>query len=256
MAVAALAVGVIALAALLLWLQEISASEVGIRIKEDLRGAALRPHSAAWVLIQPCARRAENYRSAAVDGIEALDAYYSQYLPQLVVSVLVPLTILIVVIPLDPLSGVILMLTAPLIPFFMYMIGRTAEQATSRQYATLGRMSSHLLDSIQGLTTLKIFGQAAAQVANIGRVADEFREATLKVLQVSFLSAFALELIATMSTAIIAVEVGLRLLYGHMAVPASTLSADPGSRVLPPVANSGRALSCRNGRHGGRSPHL
>ena len=153
---------------------------------------------------------------AAVDGIEALDAYYSQYLPQLVISVLVPSD--------DPRRGhstgcafgAILMLTAPLIPFFMYMIGRTAEQATSRQYATLGRMSSHLLDSIQGLATLKIFGQAGAHAANIGRVADKFREATLKVLQVSFLSAFALELVATMSTAIIAVEVGLRLLYGHM----------------------------------------
>ena len=151
-----------------------------------------------------------------MDGIEALDAYFSQYLPQLIISILVPVTILLVVFPLDPLSGTILLLTAPLIPFFMYMIGRSAELATTRQYETLGRLSSHFLDSLQGLTTLKLFGQSAAQVRNIARVADQFRAVTLKVLQLSFLSAFALELLATIGTAIIAVEVGLRLLYGHL----------------------------------------
>ncbi len=88
--------------------------------------------------------------------------------------------------------------------------------STERQYQTLGRLSSHFLDSLQGLTTLKLFGQSKAQAANIGRVCDQFRVATLKVLQVSFLSAFALELIATISTAIIAVEVGLQLLYAQM----------------------------------------
>ena len=110
-----------------------------------------------------------------MDGIEALDAYFSQFLPQLAVSLLVPATILVVVFPLDPLSGVILLMTAPLIPFFMYMIGRTAETATERQFESLGRLSSHLLDSVQGLTTLKLFGQATAQVQNIAPVADQFR---------------------------------------------------------------------------------
>jgi ATP-binding cassette subfamily C protein CydCD len=210
-----LLLGVIIARGLLLCLQEIAAAEVAVRLKQQLRyrlvGHLLR--------LGPSFARGERsgeLASTAVDGIEALDAYFSQFLPQIAVSLLVPVTILIVVFPLDPLSGVILLVTAPLIPFFMYMIGRTAETATKRQYESLGRLSSHLLDSVQGLTTLKLFGQATAQVRNIGRVADQFRLVTMRVLQVSFLSAFALELLATLSTAIIAVEVGLRLLYGHL----------------------------------------
>jgi ATP-binding cassette subfamily C protein CydCD len=211
-----LLLGVIAVRGLFLWMQELAASEVAIRVKQQLR-ERLFLHI---VDLGPSFSRGQKtgaLTTAAVDGIESLDAYYGQYLPQLVISAAVPLTILAVVFPLDPLSGLILLLTAPLIPFFMYMIGRSAEQATGRQYDTLGRLSSHLLDSIQGLATLKIFGQSEAQTANIAVVADRFRDATLKVMQVSFLSAFALELIATISTAIIAVTVGLRLLYGNMA---------------------------------------
>ena len=208
--------GVIIARGLLLCLQEIAAAEVAVRIKQDLR-ERLFGHLLSLGPAFARGERSGELASTAVDGIEALDAYFSQFLPQLAVSMLVPLTILVVVFPLDPLSGVILLLTAPLIPFFMYMIGRTAETATERQYESLGRLSSHLLDSVQGLTTLKLFGQAAAQVQNIALVADQFRRVTMRVLQVSFLSAFALELLATISTAIIAVEVGLRLLYGHMA---------------------------------------
>ncbi len=207
---------VIAARGMLVWLQDFAASEVAIRVKLEVR-SELFAHILRLGPTYVGSQRTGELTTAAVDGIEALDAYYSQYLPQLVISALVPLTILVLVFPMDPLSGAILLVTAPIIPFFMYMIGRTAEAATTRQYATLGRMSSHLLDSIQGLATLKLFGQATAQAANIARVADRFREVTLKVLQVSFMSAFALELIATLSTAIIAVEVGLRLLYGHMA---------------------------------------
>ena len=98
----------------------------------------------------------------------------------------------------------------------MYMIGRSAEGVTKQQYETLSRLSAHFLDSLQGLTTLKLFGQSKAQTQNIAKVSDQFRDITLKVLQVTFLSAFALELLATISTAMIAVEVGLRLLYGQM----------------------------------------
>jgi ATP-binding cassette subfamily C protein CydCD len=211
-----LLLGVIVARGILLCLQEVAAAEVAVRIKQDLRERLL----GHLLRLGPAFARGERsgeLASTAVDGIEALDAYFSQFLPQVAVSLLVPVTVLVVVFPLDPLSGVILLLTAPLIPFFMYMIGRTAETATERQYESLGRLSSHLLDSVQGLTTLKLFGQAIAQVQNIARVADQFRHATMRVLQVSFLSAFALELLATISTAIIAVEVGLRLLYGHLA---------------------------------------
>jgi len=197
------------------WANELSANAVAIRVKTDLR-ERLFAHMLALGPAYSRAERTGELTTAAVEEIEALDAYFSQYLPQLVISVLVPVTILILVFPIDPLSGFVFLLTAPLIPFFMYMIGRGAEVATNRQYKTLSRLAAHFLDSLQGLTTLKLFGQSKAQVQNIAKVSDQFRDITLKVLRVTFLSAFALELLTTLSTAIIAVEVGLRLLYGQM----------------------------------------
>ncbi|HUI88748.1 MAG TPA: thiol reductant ABC exporter subunit CydD [Anaerolineales bacterium] len=206
---------VIALRGLLSWLNEVTANAVAVRVKSNLRERLFAHLLRLGPAFSRCQRTGE-LTTAAVEGIEALDAYFSQYLPQLVISTLVPITVLILVFPLDPLSGTVLLLTAPLIPFFMYMIGRGAEGVTKRQYETLSRLSAHFLDSLQGLTTLKLFGQSKAQAQNIAEVSDQFRDTTLRVLQVTFLSAFALELLATISTAIIAVEVGLRLLYGQM----------------------------------------
>ena len=162
-------------------------------------------------------QRTGELTTAAVEGIEALDAYYSQYLPQLVITTLIPISILLVVFPLDLLSAVVMLITAPLIPFFMIMIGKGAEIVTKRQYQTLSRLSAHFLDSLQGLTTLKLFGQSKAHARNIAKVSDQFRDVTLQVLRITFLSALALELLATISTALIAVEIGLRLLYARMA---------------------------------------
>ena len=200
---------------LLTWLNELAANAVAVRVKTDLR-ERLFAHILALGPAFSRGERTGELTMAAVEGIEALDAYFSQYLPQLVISTLVPVSILILVFPLDPLSGIVLLLTAPLIPFFMYMIGKGAEVVTKRQYETLSHLSAHFLDSLQGLTTLKLFGQSKAQAKNIAQISDQYRDTTLKVLQVTFLSAFALELLATISTAIIAVEVGLRLLYGQM----------------------------------------
>ncbi|MGA7193449.1 MAG: thiol reductant ABC exporter subunit CydD, partial [Anaerolineales bacterium] len=206
---------VIAARGLLTWLNEVAANVVAVKVKSNLR-ERLFAHILALGPAFSRGERTGELTTAAVEGIEALDAYFSQYLPQLVISTLVPITILILVFPLDLLSGIILLLTAPLIPFFMYMIGRSAEGVTKQQYETLSRLSAHFLDSLQGLTTLKLFDQSKAQTQNIAKISDQFRDTTLKVLQVTFLSAFALELLATISTAMIAVEVGLRLLYGQM----------------------------------------
>ncbi|HEY5903807.1 MAG TPA: thiol reductant ABC exporter subunit CydD, partial [Anaerolineales bacterium] len=201
--------------AALAWLSETAASAVAVPIKHALRQRLL-----AHILdLGPAYSRGEHtgeLSAAAVEGVEALDAYFRQYLPQLAISVLVPISVLLVIFPLDPLSGIILLVTAPLIPFFMYMIGKGAEGLTRRQYETLSRLSAYFLDSLQGVTTLKVFGQSRAQTANIAAVSHRYRDATLKVLQVTFLSALALELAASLSTAIVAVEVGLRLLYARM----------------------------------------
>src|SRR5690349_7181376 len=206
---------VIAGRAFLTWVNEISANAVAVRIKTDLR-QRLFSHILNLGPAYTRGQRTGELTTAAVEGIEALDAYYSQYLPQLVITALIPISILIVVFPIDLLSGVVMLITAPLIPFFMIMIGKGAEIVTKRQYQTLSRLSAHFLDSLQGLTTLKVFGQSKAHAKNIETVSNQFRDTTLGVLQITFLSALALELLATLSTAVIAVEIGFRLLYARM----------------------------------------
>ncbi|MBI1856633.1 MAG: thiol reductant ABC exporter subunit CydD, partial [Chloroflexi bacterium] len=205
----------IAARAILAWVNEVSANAVAVRVKTDLRNR-LFAHILALGPAFSRGERTGELTAAAVEGIEALDVYFSQYLPQLVITALVPIFILFFVFPLDLLSGFIFLVTAPLIPFFMIMIGKGAEAVTKKQYETLSRLSAHFLDSLQGLTTLKLFGQSKSHAKNIARVSGQFRDATLGVLRVTFLSALALELLATLSTAIIAVEIGLRLLYSKM----------------------------------------
>ncbi len=149
----------------------------------------------------------------------------------------------------DPLSGLILLLTAPLIPVFMYLIGKTAEALTKRQWDTLSRLSAHFFDSLQGLTTLKELGRSKEQAQSIAEASDRFRDVTLDVLRVTFLSALVLELVATVSTALVAVEVGLRLLYGQHGFPAGPVPAAAGSGVLYPAAHARPALPRRHVRH-------
>lgn len=161
--------------------------------------------------------RSGELTNTLTEGIEALEAYFSQYLPQLTFAAIVPLTILLFVFPLDLTSGLVLLLTAPLIPIFMNLIADAAARQTERQWISLSRMSAHFLDTLQGLTSLKLLGRSHAHAESVASVSDRFRSTTLGVLRVTFLSALVLELIATLSTAIVAVEVGLRLLYGRLA---------------------------------------
>jgi len=215
---------VIVLRAASMWGLEAAAHQVAARVKEGLRRQlfdhllALGPARLGGLGPEgetPSAGgRTGELVNTAVEGIEALDAYYSQYLPQLALAVLVPLTYLVLVLPIDLLSAVVLLVTAPLIPVFMILIGQAAEALTGRQWATLSRLSAYFLDVLQGLTTLKILGRSRAQVEVIAAISERYRKTTLGVLRVTFLSALALELVSTLSTAVVAVQIGLRLLYG------------------------------------------
>lgn len=211
-----LALLVIALRGFAAWAASVAGTALAVRIKTDLR-QRLFEHLLALGPAYARSERTGELAASATEGIEALDAYFSQYLPQLMISALVPLAILLVVFPLDPLSGVVLFLTAPLVPVFMILIGKASEAFSKRQFETLSRLSAHFLDSLQGLTTLKLFGASKAHAKTIDQVNQHFRDVTLAVLRVTFLSALALELIATLSTAVVAVEVGIRLLYNQMA---------------------------------------
>ena len=199
----------------LMWASEITAHHVAGQVKRDLRERFF-----AHVLeLGPAYTRGERSGelvNTAIEGIESLDAYFSQYLPQLALTVLVPVTFLVLVFPLDFLSGLVLLLTAPIIPVFMILIGNLADSLTRKQWQLLSQMSAHFLDVLQGLTTLKLLGRAKDQVQIIARISDRFRDTTLGVLRVAFLSALVQESVAALSTAIVAVEIGLRLLYGHL----------------------------------------
>ncbi|MGD2049260.1 MAG: thiol reductant ABC exporter subunit CydD [Chloroflexota bacterium] len=202
--------------AIFVWLGRVTANYLAIAIKLDIRDQLFgRLLNLGPTYVQ--GERSGELTTTLVEGIEALDAYFSQYLPQLIISIVVPLTILFFVLRVDLLSAVILLVTAPLIPLFMILIGRAAGNLTNRQWQSLQIMSGHFLDVLQGLTTLKRLGQSKAQISNIARVSDQYRSATLQVMRVAFMSAFVLELLATISVAIIAVEIGLRLLNGNIA---------------------------------------
>ncbi|HEY3344302.1 MAG TPA: thiol reductant ABC exporter subunit CydD [Anaerolineaceae bacterium] len=195
---------------------ELSARFTAIRVKSDLR-QVLAGHLMQLGPAFASQERSGELANTASEGIEALDAYFSQYLPQLALAALIPLAVLLVVFPLDRLTGIILLVTAPLVPAFMLLIGNLSESTTRKQWAVLSRLSAHFLDVLQGLTTLKQLGRSRDQASGIDQVSQQYRRATLEVLRVAFLSALALELVATLSTAIVAVEIGLRLLAGQIA---------------------------------------
>jgi ATP-binding cassette subfamily C protein CydCD len=207
---------VIGVRAGLSWGREISANRIAIDVQLNLR-EKLMAHLLAMGPVRVYGEQTGELTAVLTEGIDRLEKYFSEYLPQLFIAVLVPLIILVVVFPLDWISGLILLFTAPLIPFFMVLIGRYAEKLTQRQWILLSRMSAHFLDVLQGLTTLKLLGQSKAQAKNIERITDRFRQVTMRVLQVAFLSALVLELLSMLSIAIIAVSIGLRLMVGGMA---------------------------------------
>ncbi|XAQ46149.1 thiol reductant ABC exporter subunit CydD [Sulfobacillus thermotolerans] len=151
-----------------------------------------------------------------IQGIEDLEPYLARYVPQIAITALVPTIILVEAFSRDWITGLILLITVPLIPFFMILIGRQAESSTKRQWETLSRLSAHFLDVLQGLTTLKLLGQSAGQARGIERASDEFRRATMASLRIAFVSALVLELLASLSMAMVAVAIGLRVIPGRM----------------------------------------
>lgn len=152
----------------------------------------------------------------ATNGIDALDSYFARYLPQLFLAVMVPLSVVIVVLRSDWLSAVMIAVTVPLIPLFMSLVGAATGSRIAHQRALLDRLSGHFLDMVAGLPTLKVFGRAKAQAAAVRDITDRYRAATVSTLRIAFLSSLVLELLATISVALVAVEVGLRLLGGHL----------------------------------------
>lgn len=149
-------------------------------------------------------------------GIDSLEDYYAGYLPVIAYCAVIPLAILIAVFPIDWQSGLILLLTAPMVPFFMILIGHKAQRLNQEHWTKLQRMSSHFLDIIQGLTQLKIFNASRREIAAVKKISDDYGDETMGILKIAFLSSFVLEFLASISIALVAVVLGFRLYYGDV----------------------------------------
>ena len=150
------------------------------------------------------------------DGVDTLESYFSGYLPQLFRAVFVPVLFLVVVFPRDAMSAVIMLVTLPLIPMFMILIGKWTKRESVRQWVLLTRFSAFLQDVLQGLMTLKSLGRSRKQGEKIGEISEAYRKATFSVQKWAFISSLALELVATISIAMVAVGLGLRLCNGTL----------------------------------------
>jgi thiol reductant ABC exporter CydD subunit len=195
-----------------------AAAAVKSQLRRRLTDHALRL-GPSWLAGQ----RSGEVTTLATRGLDGLDAYFARYLPQLVLACIVPFAVLIRVGLADRISGLIIGLTLPLIPVFAILVGLHTKAVTQRQWRLLARLGGHFLDVVEGLPTLKLFGRGKPQAEVIGKVTDEYRSATMGSLRIAFLSAFVLELTAALATALVAVEVGLRLLAGHMSYQTALL---------------------------------
>ena len=197
------------------WAAELAAGRSSARAKSQLRVALLQQIPALGADSSREQRTGE-LAILATRGIDALDGYFSLYLPQLVLAVIVPVIVVAAVLSSDWISAAIIALTIPLIPLFMALVGASTRERMDRQLRTLERLGGHFLDVVSGLPTLKVFGRARAQAAAIREITERYRSTAMATLRITFLSSLILELVATVAVALVAVAIGLRLLHGDL----------------------------------------
>ena len=229
MPLVALAV-VLALRSLLGWVSDVVAQRISGVVKADLRvrllerAVALGPR---WAADQASGEVA----LLATRGLDALDGYFGRYLPQLALAAIVPFAVVVCLFAVDVVAALTVALTVPLIPVFMILIGKMSETHRARRWVALGRLAHRFTDVVAGLPTLRAYGRAGSQVAILRSITDAYRTTTMATLRVAFLSALALELLATISVALVAVGVGLRLAAGDL-----TLEVGLFALILAPEA--------------------
>lgn len=202
----------------LAWLREKVGFECGKAIRTTLRRTVLNQLSAlgpAWIQGKP----AGSWATLLLEQIEDMQDYYSRYLPQMLLSVFIPCFILIALFPVNWAAALILLCTAPLIPLFMALVGMGAADANRRNFQALARLSGHFLDRLRGLETLRLFHRAEAETESIRQSSEDFRQRTMEVLRLAFLSSAVLEFFASLSIAVVAVYFGFSYLgelnFGH-----------------------------------------
>ncbi|WP_322768236.1 ABC transporter transmembrane domain-containing protein, partial [Frankia sp. Cr1] len=232
----AVLIAVVAARSVVVWLSERTAQRTAPAVSADLRAAMLGAVVEQLAVEQASGEQASGEQASgehggggrdrdggsgalavtAGAGLDGMDAYLTRFLPALVTVVVVPPFLLVRIAGADLTSAIMLAVALPLVPIFMVLVGLATRARTDQQWAVLGRLSGHFLDIVEGLPTLKIFNRAKAQVEVIRRITDAYREQTMVALRWAFVSSFVLELLATLSVALVAVSVGLRLVSGSL----------------------------------------
>ena len=226
--------------ALAAWSWDLVGSAGAMRVKGELRQELLTTLEASpgGVPEFPTARIA----TLLGPGLDALDDYFGTFLPQLVLTVVATPALIVAAWIADPLSGLVLVIVLPLIPVFMALIGMATEVVQRRQWDSLASLSRGFLEVVGGLSTLLLYGRAERQGARIRAVTDQYRRRTMKVLRITFLSGFTLEFAASLSVALVAVSIGLRLVSGDMTLVAGLFVLVLAPEVFLPIRNVGAAF--------------
>jgi ATP-binding cassette, subfamily C, bacterial CydD len=201
------------------WGMEIAGRRAAWSVLSELRLALVEKRLRSQPIATDGTSGAE-LAAVAVQGAEGLEGYFARYLPQAVLASVVPFMVIAWVAFVDWESALIMLLTLPLVPIFMWLIGRYTEQRTQERWHALRRLSNHFLDVVRGLPTLRAFGRAGDEVAVLGQVSERYRTTTMETLRVSFLSGSVLELAATLGVALVAVTAGVRLVGGDLGLQA------------------------------------
>lgn len=224
----ALLAGAFVVRAVAAWATDDLAARAGATVKSELRTTVLAEaaeRGPGWLAARSTAGSAAlstaGFATTLGPGLDALDAYFGRYVPQLALTAVATPVLLLAIGSADLTSAVVILVAMPVIPVFMVLIGLATQALQRRQSDALARLGSAFTEAVEGLSTLKAFGRARRQVGRIGTVTDEYRRGTIGVLRLSFVSGFALELAASLSVALVAVSIGVRLVDGSMGLGAA-----------------------------------
>lgn len=232
---------VVAARAALAWGQGALAQHTATAVKEQLRGGLLAHTQRLGPVALARWRRGE-LATLVTRGLDGLDPYFTGYLPKLVGAAILPVAVIATLAVADWPSALVVSVTLPLIPIFAVLVGWHTRDRTARQWGLLSRLGGHFLDVVAGLPTLRAFGRAHAQVAVVRRMTEAHRTATMRTLRVAFLSSLVLELVATLSVALVAVPVGLRLMGGSVDLGTALLVLFLAPEAYLPLRAAGAAF--------------
>lgn len=230
--------GAFVLRAVAAWATDDLAARAAARVKSELRATVLAraaERGPSWL----AGRSSAGFATTLGPGLDALDAYFGRYLPQLALTAVATPVLLVAIGFGDLTSGLIVLCALPVIPVFMILIGLATQALQRRQADALARLGTTFTEAVEGLATLKVFGRARRQVTRIGTVTDEYRRGTLGVLRLSFVSGFALELAASLSVALVAVSIGVRLVDGSLGLGAAMFVLVLAPEAFAPIRQVG-----------------